>query len=94
MTMPNANAQLGVIIDNAPGANGRVWPRVQFLSGPTAFIFAVPPEVFKQFLGQIAEAGAQALTEAEEANGKVSKKLSIPSPADVHRIAGNGKRSG
>lgn len=94
MTTPNANANLGVMIDNAPGADGRVWPRVQFLSGPTAFIFAVPPEVFKAFLAQIAEAGAAALEEAETANGSVpAKKLALPSPADVHRLS-NGRKDG
>ncbi len=88
--VPNVNANLGVVIDNAPGVDGQVWPRIQFLCGPTAFMFAVPPEVFRQFLGQIAEAGAAALEEADKANAGV--KLAIPTPADVHRISGNGRK--
>lgn len=84
---PTQGISLGIVIDLAPGLDGQIWPRLQFINGVTSYIFTVPLPVFEQFLRQIADKGREAVIEAKRANSplKVSKDMPRTSPFKEHR---------
>lgn len=80
--------KLSAVFDVIPGADGKTWPRVQIINGPTAYTLTLPIELFETFVNKFAHEG-RLVVEAAKAEASPIK-TATPEQAKLIQRRSNG----